>query len=363
MTRGPCEHVEDLAIEGSRNVDRMLAAAAVTEPSKRTPHIAPNTYAGRALRRYQAVRDRTVGGFFEMGDILSEVKTELAHGQWIPWLDAAGLGRSAAHRLISIASDRRLRDIHAPNVPHGEHLPADQQTLYQLSTLSEDQFATLSEAGEIHPKLTRASLQALVARQRVVPMPLPLPAPPEGRYRCILADPPWRFEPRSAGGGRMAERHYPTMSISDIEQLPIEGLAADDAVLLLWVTSENLFVAPQVMAHWGFRYVSTGFVWVKMGEPGLGYWTRKGAELCLLGTRGRPKRRNADVPEVFAAPRGRHSEKPIIVYSRIERLIDGPYLELFARARRPGWDAWGNEPELGAGAAVAAVDDRTAEAP
>lgn len=78
-----------------------------------------------------------------------------------------------------------------------------------------------------------------------------------------------------------------------------------------------------------------------------GYWTRKGAELCLLGKRGSPSPRAKDVAEVVHAPRGRHSEKPEAVYERIERLAAGPYLELFARGTRPGWAAWGNDPALG----------------
>ena len=76
---------------------------------------------------------------------------------------------------------------------------------------------------------------------------------------------------------------------------------------------------------------------------GLGYWTRANSEVCLLATRGSPKRLNADVRQGHHCPRREHSRKPEGVHERIERLVVGPYLELFARQRRPGWDCWGNE--------------------
>ena len=76
---------------------------------------------------------------------------------------------------------------------------------------------------------------------------------------------------------------------------------------------------------------------------GLGYWTRANTEPCLLATRGKPKRINADVRQAIIEPRREHSRKPSLVYQRIERLVAGPYVELFARARRIGWDAWGDE--------------------
>jgi N6-adenosine-specific RNA methylase IME4 len=76
---------------------------------------------------------------------------------------------------------------------------------------------------------------------------------------------------------------------------------------------------------------------------GMGYWTRANSEACLLATRGKPKRLNADVRQGIIAPRREHSRKPDGIHARIERLVAGPYCELFARERRPGWDAWGNE--------------------
>ena len=105
---------------------------------------------------------------------------------------------------------------------------------------------------------------------------------------------------------------------------------------------------------WGFTYKTCGFCWNKgntlplfpddfKDKMGLGYWTRANSEVCLLATRGKPKRLNADVRQIIQAPLREHSRKPDEVYSKIERLVDGPYLELFARQQWPGWDVWGNE--------------------
>lgn len=195
------------------------------------------------------------------------------------------------------------------------------------------------------------------------------------KYGAILADPPWRFSTWSAKGrgrcpdGPMTrneqrqnrpERHYKTMTLQDIRELPVGDFADRDSVLFLWTTDPMLPDAIAVGEGWGFQYKTTGFVWVKerrnRGENnkrphvkhrpfpmGTGYWTRANPEICLLFTRGKPKRGCAGVEKLIVSPRREHSRKPDEVYERIERLVDGPYLEMFARQRRPGWDAWGNE--------------------
>ena len=114
--------------------------------------------------------------------------------------------------------------------------------------------------------------------------------------------------------------------------------------------------ALKVIEAWGFTYKTCAFCWNKgntlplfpddfRDKMGLGYWTRANSEVCLLATRGKPKRLNADVRQIIQAPLREHSRKPDEVYSRIERLVAGPYLELFARQAWPGWDSWGNETE------------------
>lgn len=171
------------------------------------------------------------------------------------------------------------------------------------------------------------------------------------RAKVIYADPPWAFQAYSGKGKqRAAERHYDTQSLADIMALgpSIDAIAAEDCVLLLWAVMPELRGALAVIDAWGFTYKTVAFVWVKTaagGQPmtGMGYWSRANAELCLLATRGAPQRISKDVHQVVMAPRGEHSAKPDEVASRIERLVPGPYLELFARKTRPGWQVWGNE--------------------
>lgn len=185
----------------------------------------------------------------------------------------------------------------------------------------------------------------------------------KNHYRVILADPPWRFNslwggrPNKTKAGypsRAIDAHYDTMSIDDICALPVESLAADDCVLFMWTCWPVLQASFRVLDAWGFTYKTCAFSWMK-ADPyrlfadektpfaGLGYWTRANTEPCLLATRGKPKRIHADVRQGIIAPRREHSRKPDCVHERIERLVAGPYVELFARQTRPGWDSWGNE--------------------
>ena len=175
------------------------------------------------------------------------------------------------------------------------------------------------------------------------------------KFNVIYADPPWSFKVYSGKGKqRSAERHYDTMTLADIKALgeKVEQLAADDAALFLWAVWPELPGALEVIASWGFEYKTAGFVWVKQisetnPDPftGMGYWTRANSEPCLLATRGNPQRDARDVPQVIMAPIGKHSQKPDEARSRIERLLVGPYLELFGRDPVPGWTVRGNEVE------------------
>ncbi len=180
------------------------------------------------------------------------------------------------------------------------------------------------------------------------------------RYRVIYADPPWNFATYSAKGrGRCAEAHYDVMSHGDLAALPVAEWADDACILLMWATDPLLPQAFELIRAWGFTYKTVGFYWAKLNRSasakamtersfftGLGYWTRANVEQCLLATRGSPKRTGRDVPRLVVAPRREHSRKPDEVYQRIERLADGPYLELFARSTRPGWECWGNQAGL-----------------
>ncbi len=178
---------------------------------------------------------------------------------------------------------------------------------------------------------------------------------PIGPFGAILADPPWPFATWShKGQGRSGEAHYRTMSHDDLYALPVADVAKPDAVLFLWMVQTQIPEAVRLVESWGFTLKSVAFAWVKgAGLPlfpddirtqmGMGKWTRAEYEQCWLATRGKPKRINADVRQVILDKRREHSRKPDEVYSRIERLVDGPYLELFARQQRSGWSAWGDE--------------------
>lgn len=163
-------------------------------------------------------------------------------------------------------------------------------------------------------------------------------------YAAIYADPPWSFAVRSARGlGRSAQAHYDCMDLPAIKALPVGEIAAKDACLFLWATNPMLPQALEVMSAWGFTYKTVAFAWAKRTKHGkwhigTGYWTRANAELCLLGTRGRPKRLSASVRMLVEAPVRQHSRKPNEVRAGIERLVAGPYVELFARETAPGWD-------------------------
>ena len=171
------------------------------------------------------------------------------------------------------------------------------------------------------------------------------------KYNVILADPPWAYRVWSKKGmGRSAENHYPTMSMEDIRALPVNDLAAENCALFLWITFPQLQEAFSVIQDWGFSYKTVAFVWVKQNRKvpslfwGLGYWTRANAEVCLLATKGNPKRQSAAVHQVILSPVEQHSKKPDAVRERIVALMgDVPRVELFARQETPGWDVWGNE--------------------
>lgn len=181
-------------------------------------------------------------------------------------------------------------------------------------------------------------------------------------YAVIEADPPWAFKARSdKGDGRSAKRHYPTMSLAQIKALPVGELRAKNSILLLWTTDTHLEQSLEVARAWGFKFKTVGFYWAKTNKDdspfcGMGFWTRANPEQqllcigededpkqCLLASYGAPKRVARDVRKLIVAPRREHSRKPDERYERIEALVRGPYLELFARSQRPGWTSWGNE--------------------
>ena len=172
------------------------------------------------------------------------------------------------------------------------------------------------------------------------------------RYSTILADPPWQFQNRT---GKMAPEHkrllrYPTMELKEIMELPIPRLAAAKSHLYLWVPNALLQEGLKVMEAWGFTYKSN-LVWYKIRKDagpdgrGVGFYFRNVTELVLFGVRGsmrtlQPGRRHVNL---LATQKREHSRKPDEIYDLVEDCSPGPYLELFARFRRDGWNQWGNE--------------------
>lgn len=175
------------------------------------------------------------------------------------------------------------------------------------------------------------------------------------KYGAILIDPPWSFKTFNDDiAPARGAQPYKVMTSADIKALPVIDQAADDCVLFCWITWPTLLQAIETIDAWGFAYKTCAFTWVKgnslplfpedfKDKMGMGYWTRSNSEVCLLATRGKPKRKDAGVRQVIQAPLREHSRKPDEQYQRIERLVDGPYLEMFARQKWPGWDSWGNE--------------------
>lgn len=175
---------------------------------------------------------------------------------------------------------------------------------------------------------------------------------PIGRsYGCILADPPWAFKLYSAKGAKKsAQAQYECMDADALKRfaqdINLHHITAPNCGMLMWATFPMLPQAVELMAAWGFRYVSGG-AWAKADATGVdfgtGYWYRNAADLWLLGTRGKPPIRSRRERNLVLARRGRHSAKPANLHDQAERMFEGPYLELFARERRPGWSTYGNE--------------------
>lgn len=197
------------------------------------------------------------------------------------------------------------------------------------------------------------------------------------KWPFIYADPPWAFKNRSElGEDRNPNQHYQTMTIDQLMELPVRDIAADDAVLAMWVTDPILAQAMNLISAWGFEFKTVAFYWAKTWEKsdlasmhetasfpiGTGYITRGNPEQLWIAARGEPRRRIMNIDGVMKtdmsirklqfAPRALHSEKPRKFYGLLERLYDGPRLEMFARTREPGWSSWGNQ--------VGALEDGTA---
>lgn len=184
----------------------------------------------------------------------------------------------------------------------------------------------------------------------------------------IAADVPWAYKVRSEKGlGRSAEKHYATMHLHRIAQLPVEAHAATDAHLLFWVTGPFLAIGAHVpiMRSWGFEPTAIWGVWVKptkshyhqghmffdenidrMWKMGMGHTSRQNAEFVVIGRKGNPRRLSKSVRQIITAPLREHSRKPDEFFRNAEEYAAGPRLELFGREQREGWTVRGNQSDL-----------------
>lgn len=173
------------------------------------------------------------------------------------------------------------------------------------------------------------------------------------RFSTVLADPPWQFQNRT---GKMAPEHrrlsrYPTLSLQEIKDLPVETIVKDTAHLYLWVPNALLPEGLEVMSHWGFKY-KTNLIWYKIrkdGGPdrrGVGFYFRNVTEVILFGVRGKNARTlqpGRSQENIISTQKREHSRKPDEQYDLIEACSPGPFIELFARGPREGWFVWGNQ--------------------
>lgn len=183
---------------------------------------------------------------------------------------------------------------------------------------------------------------------------------PEGGFKTIICDCPWRYRNWSDKAHGSHKPHYDGMTYDAMERIPVGHWAADGAVLLMWGTWPKADQAIDLLRAWSFSYV-TGFPWVKTMPStesiarGVGFWSMACSEYVVIGRRGKPKvtRPESNVlgllcgsERVFYSPRprgGDHSNKPYDLHEYAEERLEGPYLEMFARERRDGWTTWGNE--------------------
>ena len=171
---------------------------------------------------------------------------------------------------------------------------------------------------------------------------------PDKKYNIIYADPAWSYKGKMMNSS--VTDHYSVLTIEQIAELPVKDITDDNCILFMCVTLPKLNEFMKVVDGWGFEYKTTAFVWVKKNKNadsyfmGLGRWTRANAEICILATKGKIKRLRADIRQLQIHKIEEHSKKPDIFRDLIIDLVGNlPRIELFARNKAIGWDAWGDE--------------------
>ena len=182
---------------------------------------------------------------------------------------------------------------------------------------------------------------------------------PNKKYQVIYADPPWSYyndstaNPDCTTVKGMRRPPYKVMSSSEIAKLPVNDIAEKNSILFVWTTDYHLEKCLKVISSWGFEYKTIGFAWQKKTKAGVpvcfmgAYTMKSGIELCLLATKGKGAAKlvqQHNVRSLIESPREQHSKKPTEVKNRIIDLVgDCSRIELFAREKTNGWDAWGDQ--------------------
>ena len=315
----------------------------------------------------------TVVALRESSSPMPQPGTDLVPDGWcahvvMPWADRqteeATMAEASAHLAgleaayatlgadtLELAKARRYLEVRWGELlgegVQGRHSHASERTLgkdnrhrFRQMAGARDRVVELIQTATDSDELSRAQiLKGLPSRKR----DQPVRGVQAGQYGALVIDPPWRYGNAATRGA--AEDHYPTMTIDELVALP--GLCAplresENSHLYLWTTAGMLRDAFDLLAAWGYTY-KTNLVWAKP-QIGMGNYFRVSHEHILFGIRGDAGRtQDRTLRSWFAAPRERHSRKPLAFYDLVEKASPGPYLDVFARDRRFGWDVWGNE--------------------
>ena len=227
-------------------------------------------------------------------------------------------------------------------------IPDDVYTQQKQAAIEEGEPLTRAKLIDAKKKVKRAEKQkareklAATLTQQNKALPIG-----ERKYSIIYADPPWKyqFEHQDTFVGN----HYPTMSLDELKALDVPALSCDAAVIFMWTTTTKIDWAVHLLEHWGF-VLKSSMIWIKENMGNIGYWSYGKHELLLVATRGGfsppdTRKGHEKIPSVYSSPRpGGHSVKPTHFAEWIEKTWpNDPKIELFSRAPRSGWDAWGNE--------------------
>lgn len=241
--------------------------------------------------------------------------------------DITGLDRETLRQYKSVADATSCTRVHDLDYSHHREvakLPPMKQEFF-LKKASEEKLSVKELREEIKLAEKQFEVQEL----------------PSGRFDIIYCDPPWQYD-FSKTSSRKIENHYPTMTLEELCSLSLPDISKD-CLLLMWTTAPKLKEALKVIESWGFEY-KTHSVWDKQ-KIGMGYWFRGQHELLMVATKGNvnPPEPEFRLSSIYSEGRTNHSSKPVFYYDWIDKAFVGNKIELFARNKRLGWEAWGNE--------------------